>query len=148
MTRAVPDFDVEKRRRWYAAVMGTVSALLIMIITFIKELTGSGGFWGILFLWVLLTVCISLAAYMLWYKPYSNRFRAIVVSTLAVILGFFLVFVILALSDGYELKYGIPVYLFSHFLAINVGFFGVQFIAPVIIGWLFARKPSDERDSF
>ena len=144
MTNTALDFDAEKRRRWYAAVMGSVSAATIILIIAIREKRIEAEMLSeALFIWLSLFAFIGIAAYTLWYRPYARSFRAIIISIIALFLGLFSMFGVNFLIDGFRSGIGNPVYLFHDVIELTIYLFGIPHILAGIIGWFFARQAPD-----
>jgi len=156
LTKPAPEFDAEKRRRWYGAWFGIAGATSFIGAALLTE--GHALFqsdekaWVSLLVifgfWLIVALIKYVAGYAIWSKPYASRKRAIALSLtamLAVYLGFFGCGILFALFQG------IPVTLKSlvkSFYELNRGLFGLPYIAAAIVGWCFARPAPDARDQF
>jgi glucan phosphoethanolaminetransferase (alkaline phosphatase superfamily) len=156
LTNLSPSFDVEKRRRWYAACLGTAGATSFLGAFFISE--GRGLFqseekiWLLcltLFgFWVLVFLLKYIAGYAIWSRPYTTRKRAIALSLaamLAVYVGVFGCATLFALFQGRQVSLKS---LATTFYTLNKALLGLPYLAAFIVGWCFARPAPDVRDQF
>lgn len=158
MINPVPDFDAEKRRRWYAASIGAVgSSTLIAILSFSLFRQGflenpPGPIWELALVvfgfWLLFFVAKYVAAYALWYRPYASRIRAIGLSLCATfvvylaLIGGALLFTVLK-GNNFDFAGA-----FRTFWQLHLMTYGLPYFAAVPLGWCFARPAPDVRESF
>jgi riboflavin transporter FmnP len=148
LTDPTPDFDAEKRRRWYAVLMGLTNATITMTISFVQYGFETGETLSVYFgFWVLIAVITFVAAYAVWWREYSSKIRAVTVSCLCIALF------ALALSALNFLIYG-SYNFYGHadilnvFVSIHKDLFGLPYVGAAIIGWRFARPVPDVRNAF
>jgi len=155
LIRPTPTFDAEKRRRWYAACLGAASATAmtsILLITAGQPTQADEALWvtalSIFMVWLFLFIFKFVAAYVIWYRPYNRRLRAIILSVIAT-LGVYGAFI--SAGIGYLLIVGEPIdfgEIASLFYEFNKDIYGIPYVAAAIVGWCFARPAPDVRDSF
>ena len=156
----VPDFDAEKRRRWYALSFGAAGASALMAAFFLKfwrdglfKNTGNQDqtwemaivFFGT---WLLFFALKYVSAYALWYRPYASRRRTIVLSlcaTLAVYLSMFGGGVFFTSFRGASFNF---LNIFRGFWEFHVITLGLPYFAGALVSWLFARPEPHARDLF
>lgn len=150
MTKPVPDFDVEKRRRWYAAWLGCASSITIIIILLIQEpLSGDDeDIWMVLGVWLFLAVFIGISAYALWFKPYNGRIRAIALSMIAVFLGLLSAIGVTNFMESWIYGFGNPFNILRDVIEISWDLLGAPYLVAIIVGWIFARSAPDVREHF
>lgn len=156
MTKPAADFDVEKRRRCYAACLGAAGATSVVAIFLITEDLSqlNEPLWVtslILFaFWFFFFIFKFVAGYAIWYQPFSTRRRAVVLSLIATLVvyialtGAALLFVSVR---GIETQVHISDAVKS-FVALHKALYGLPYIAAAIVGWIFARPAPDVREQF
>jgi len=149
LTEPTPDFDAEKRRRWYAVSLGAAGSTSLLGMLVLREglppedvVIVLSGFWILFFIFK------SIAAYALWFRPYSAKVRGLLLSCLAIFLTYAAMFSVILFYDavsglGMGLRDSIETFFEFHELII-----GVPYIAGAVIGWLYARPAPDVRESF
>ncbi|MEP4052769.1 MAG: hypothetical protein ABJN22_11040 [Litorimonas sp.] len=158
MTNLSPDFDVERRRRWYAVCLGAICALTFMLATFltslsklrqIENLNLTIEYFGIIFgVWVFFFLLKFVAGYAVWYSPYNSIRRAITLSVLAIFTVYVVIF-------GAEFVFSLisqPRKPFAgfirEFIEFQISIYGLPYIAAAFVGWCFARSLPDVREQF
>ncbi|MEP3656028.1 MAG: hypothetical protein ABJO36_14125 [Litorimonas sp.] len=148
MTNLSPDFDAEKRRRWYAIAMGLTNSTITMTILFLQYGFDVDMTFLVYFsFWALIAVITFVAAYALWWRDHNSKIRAIAYSCLCITLFS------LALSSLNFLFYGSFDFnglesILDVFVSIHVDLFGLPYVGAAIIGWRFARPAPDVREHF
>lgn len=158
MTDPIPDFDAEKRRRWYAAVFGAVGASTFVGILYIRflrlgVLTGpEEPVWEVVLsifsVWLLLFALKYVAAYALWYRPYASRIRAILLSVCAIGAVYLCLFgggILFTTLNGSTFNLAQS---FQRLWEIHVFVYGLPYLSAALVGWFFARPAPDARESF
>ena len=158
MTDPTSEFDAEKRRRWYAAVLGaagasTVVGMLCIRLMRLGDLKGSEEpVWEValsLFcVWLFFFVLKYVAAYALWYRPYASRIRAIILSicaTGAVYLCLFAGGILFTTLNGSNFDIAQTL---RRLWEVHVFVYGLPYFSAALVGWFFARPPPDVRESF
>lgn len=158
LTNLSPDFDVERRRRWYAASIGAAgsSTLIAMILIRLRMdglITGSDDpVWEIALVFLgmgfFFFVLKYVAAYALWYRPYASRVRAIVLSLsamLAVYLGLFAGVMLFSAFRGSQINFG---EVFKRLWEFHLMIYGLPYLSAAFVGWCFARSLPDVREQF
>ena len=88
------------------------------------------------------------AAYALWYKPYNSRKRAIFLSMAALFSVYFLVIGAIAMFARNPRLASTIEYFFQGLWGLHEATYGAPYLIAIVIGWFFARKAPDARDSF
>lgn len=159
LTNTAPEFDREKRRRWYAALMGAIGAAVFIASSLLSVWSSGAGspfsgqpLWGSLIVlfgfWFFFFLLKYAAAYALWYKPYASRKRAICLSVLAFLIVYFLISGAVTLSSMFADPRRAPKVFFETLWEWHRFTYGIPYLAAVVIGWRFARPVPDARDSF
>ena len=154
LTNPVPDFDAEKRRRWYAFFLSAISSASLVIAFLIREGVGlpNQPIWeiglAIFAIWFFFFILKYAAAYAIWYTPYASRLRAISFSLLAVLavyscLMWAVVLVMYLKEPSFQFADAV-----KGFWRFHVTIYGLPYLAGAIVGWLFARPAPDVREQF
>lgn len=158
LTNPSPDFDVEKRRRLYALVMGITGAsaiiAIMLIATYLEGVFASSEdpLWqvaAIIFgLWFFVAVLLYVAAYAIWYKPYASRLRAITLSLCATLAVYCVliaggIFFSVMRGIGFEFQRALTGFLTFHQIT-----YGAPYFTAALTGWFFARNAPDAREQF
>jgi len=156
LTKPIPDFDIEKRRRWYAICFGASGASSVLGVLLITEDLGqlNESFWDVSLIlfafWLFFFIFKFVAGYAIWYRPYSTRRRAIAFSVLAALSVYIALtgatVLFLAMKDlGSDVGL---FFLLKSFVTVNQSLYGAPYIAAAIVGWTFARPMPDVREQF
>lgn len=158
MTNSTPDFDAEKRRRWYAASIGAagasalIAALIFRVLVEEKVDATADPWWNVVAIifgiWLLFFVLKYVAAYALWFRPYSSRRRAVILSLCAVMAVYVALFgsgVLFGALKGMTFNFARSI---KNFWEFHVTIYGLPYLAAALVGCRFARPAPDARESF
>ena len=158
MTDPIPDFDAEKRRRIYAAVLGAAGASTLAAVIFIKfamsgEIQrGEEPLWELALVifgfWLFFFVLKFVAAYALWFRPYTSRKRAVLLSVCAVLVVYLCLFGAALFFTTLNARSFDFTGSIRAFLSMHIFIYGLPYFAAAIVGWCFARPVPDVRQNF
>ena len=125
-----------------------------MVVGFLKEPSSPpDGQWlfgslALLAVWFCIFILKYAAGYALWFNPYISRRRAIIVSVIAILAvysGLMGCGILFLLFEGHQIDFKT---ILSGFYEFSKYIYGVPYIVAALVGWRFAHRAPDIRDSF
>ena len=140
---------MKKRRRWYAVTLGAIVATTMLTILLIREgWDENDEYWVIPATWGILFLLHFVAGYTVWYSPFSERLKAVLLSIIAAFFALAPLYAFIAIQELYYYGYINIRNLVATYVDIQIFTLGIPYIAAAIVGWCFARPAPDVRESF